>query len=69
MLTMVHKNKRPKHGGSVFGREFLQRERVEAHDILICNYFIPTPIYPEKYFFFYAGSECLQICSFMFAIL
>ena len=27
MIVMMHKNKKLKHGGSVFGREFLWRER------------------------------------------
>ena len=32
MLTIMHKNKSPKHGGSLFGREYLRRERVKAID-------------------------------------
>ena len=33
MLVIVHKNKRLKHGGFVLGREFLQREQLEAQDV------------------------------------
>lgn len=37
MLVTMHKRKKPKHDGSVFGREFIQRERVEAHERLRRN--------------------------------
>lgn len=50
MIVMMHKNKRLKHGGSVFGREFLWREQKEAGGRLIRNYFDPNHGYPERYF-------------------
>jgi hypothetical protein len=50
MVLMLHKNKRPKHGGSVFGRETLRRLRQDADNTLMRNYFGPTPVFPERYF-------------------
>lgn len=50
MIVMMYKNKKPKHGGSVFGREFQWRERKGAGGPLWRNYFAPTPRYPERYF-------------------
>ena len=31
MLVTMHKGKKPKHGGSVYGRAFIRRERIDAH--------------------------------------
>ena len=31
MLLALHANKRPKHGGSVFGRQKLWGEMIDAH--------------------------------------
>ena len=52
MLLMMHHeaNKRPKHGGSVMGREHIRRQRQEAHAKLMANYFMEIPVYPERYF-------------------
>jgi hypothetical protein len=50
MILALHKNKRPKHGGSVFGRERLRRARVDGHNRLMLNYFAESPVYPERYF-------------------
>ncbi|KAE8786419.1 hypothetical protein D1007_39771 [Hordeum vulgare] len=50
MLLMMHKNKRPKHGGSVMGREYIRRQRAEAHAKLRANYFVERPVFPERYF-------------------
>ena len=33
MFLVVHKKKKPKHEGPVMGREFIRRERQEAHNI------------------------------------
>jgi hypothetical protein len=38
ILAIHHNNKRPKHGGSVLGREKLWRERIEGNNKLIHNY-------------------------------
>ena len=45
-----HKNKKLKHGDSIFGREFLWKERKEAGDRLWGDYFASRPHYPERYF-------------------
>ena len=50
MLLAIHANKKPKHGGSVFGRQKLRRERIEADNRLMRHYFVDHPIYPESYF-------------------
>jgi hypothetical protein len=50
MLVAMHKGKKPKHGGSVYGRAFIRRERVEAHKWLMRNYFGSPPVFPERYF-------------------
>ena len=52
MLLMVHSNmnKRPKHGGSQIGREYIRRHREEAHAMLMANYFVDKPVFPERYF-------------------
>ena len=50
MLVMMHKKKKPKHGGSVWGREYIRRMRVDADIRLMHNYFVEQPVYPERYF-------------------
>ena len=50
ILLAIHANKKPKHGGSVFGRQKLWRERMDAHNRLMRNYFVDNPIYPDPYF-------------------
>ena len=50
MVLAMHINKKPKHGGSVFGRQKLWRERIEDHNKLMTNYFAENPAYPESYF-------------------
>jgi hypothetical protein len=40
MLLALHANKRSKHGGSVFGRQKLQRERIKGHNKLMRSYFL-----------------------------
>ena len=37
MLVTMHKRKKPKHGGSVYGRAFIQRERIDVHKQLVRN--------------------------------
>ena len=70
MLLLLHKNKKPKHGGSVIDREYIRRERLEAHAKLIRNYFVDNPVYPERYFrcrfrmgldLFKHIAECVQL--------
>ena len=39
MLVAMHKRKKPKHGGSVYGHAFIRRERIDAHKRLVRNYF------------------------------
>ena len=68
MLTMVHKNKRAKHDRSMFGREFLRRERVEAHERLM-KLFCSKSRLSRKVFLmpvqnvYKFVSPCLQFCE------
>ena len=50
MILMLHNSKKSKHGGSIYGREYLRRMRIDGHIKLMLNYFVETPVYPEKYF-------------------
>jgi len=50
MIFMIHKNKRPKHGASMFDRQVIYRERIAADKRLMRNYFNPNPIFPKKHF-------------------
>jgi hypothetical protein len=50
MLLAWRANKKPKIGGSVFGREKLWRERIEGHNKLMRMYFKDDPTFPESYF-------------------
>lgn len=52
LIMMVHmeKDKRPKHGDFVIGREVIRRRRQEGNHGLMINYFRPNPVYPERYF-------------------
>ena len=50
MILAMHINKKPKHGGSVMGREKIWRDRIDAHNRLMKNYFVENPTYPESYF-------------------
>jgi hypothetical protein len=47
---LLHKNKRPKHGGSVIGRERIWRLRIDADHKLMLNYFVVNEVYPEQFF-------------------
>lgn len=47
LLVAMHERKKPKHDGSVFGREFIRRERVQAHERLMCNYFGTPHVFSE----------------------
>lgn len=52
MLLTVHStmNKKPKHGGSTMGLEYIRRQQEEAHAKLMTNYFVERPVFPERYF-------------------
>uniref|UniRef100_A0A453CWJ5 Uncharacterized protein n=1 Tax=Aegilops tauschii subsp. strangulata TaxID=200361 RepID=A0A453CWJ5_AEGTS len=50
MILAMHLNKKPKHGGSVVGRQKLWRDRIDAHNRLMRNYFAENTTYPESYF-------------------
>ena len=50
IILAMQINKRPKHGGSVFGRRKLWREWIEGHNRLMRNYFVENPTYHESYF-------------------
>ena len=45
----MHINKKLKHGGSVIGHKKLWRDRIDAHNKLLGNYFLENPTYPESY--------------------
>ena len=50
MLLTVHNrmNKRPKHGGSTMGREYIRRQPEEAHAKLMANYFVDSPVCVDR---------------------
>src|SRR3989337_2579148 len=50
MILAMHINKKPKHGGSVMGRQKIWRDRIDAHNRLMRHYFVKNPTYPESYF-------------------
>ena len=50
MILAMHINKKPKHGGSVMGRQKIWRDRIDAHNRLMRHYFVENPTYPESYF-------------------
>ena len=50
MILAMHINKKPKHGGSVMGRQKIWRDMIDAHNRLIRHYFAENPTYPESYF-------------------
>jgi hypothetical protein len=50
MLLAYRAVKKPKIGGSVFGRQKLRRERIKGHEKLMRSYFNENPIFPENYF-------------------
>ena len=56
LVLMLHKNKRPKHDGSVIDHETLRRLGEDADNKLIR----PTPVFSERYF--QAGLGCQLIC-------
>jgi hypothetical protein len=50
MLLTWRANKKPKIGGSVFGRQKLWRERIDGHNKLMRMYFNDDATFPESYF-------------------
>ena len=50
MILAMHINKKPKHGGSVMGRQKIWRDMIDAHNRLMRHYFADNPVYPESYF-------------------
>jgi hypothetical protein len=50
LVLLMHKNTKPEHGGSVFGREYIRRMKINADHKLMCNYFFENPLFCEKYF-------------------
>ena len=50
MILAMHINKKPKHGGSVMGRQKIWRDRIDAHNRLMRHYFADNPVYPESYY-------------------
>jgi hypothetical protein len=50
MLLALRANKKPKIGGSVFGRQKLWREGIECHNKVMQMYFNENPTYLESYY-------------------
>ena len=50
MILAMHINKKPKHGGSVMGRQKNWRDRIDAHNRLIRHYFADNPYIPSRIF-------------------
>ena len=50
MLVAMHKGKKPRHDGSIYGRAFIQREQIDAHKRLMLNYFGSPPVFLDNYF-------------------
>jgi len=50
MIIALHINKKPKHGGSVMGPEKIWRDRIDAHNRLMKNYFVENPTYRSHIF-------------------
>ena len=68
MLVDMHKGKKPKHGGSVYGRAFIRGERVDAHKRFMRNYYCSPPVFSERYFrrqFRMSKDLFVQICNFV----
>ena len=49
MILAMHINKKPKHGGSVMGRQKIWRDKIDADNRLVRHYFVDNPVYPESY--------------------
>lgn len=47
MMMHMHKNKRPKLGGSIVGCELIHRLRQDGHNRPMLNYFASNPVYTE----------------------
>jgi hypothetical protein len=67
MVLALHErnNKRSKRGSSVLGTVKLRRERIDADQRLMRNYFIEDPIYPERWFrhWFRMGTELFRFIA------
>ena len=50
IIVAMHANKKLKHGGSTMGRWKLWRDKIDAHNRLIRNYFPEDTTYPKLYF-------------------
>jgi hypothetical protein len=50
MVLMMHKNKRLKHDGSSWGREYIRRRAIHEDNKLMLNYFVEDAVYLESYF-------------------
>jgi hypothetical protein len=70
LIVALHKNERPKHGGSAIGCERLRRARIEGNNRMMLNYFVGESVYPKRYFqrrfrmgteFFQHTTECVKL--------
>ena len=50
IILAMHINKKPKHGGSVMGRQKIWRDKIDADNRLMRHYFVENLTYPESYF-------------------
>jgi hypothetical protein len=62
LILALHKNKRPKQGGSVISRETLRRARIDGHNWLMRNFFFLNLVISSDSFDagFGIGSELFQ---------
>ena len=67
LLIALHKRKKPKHDGSVFGHEYTRREWVETHKRLMHNFFGTPPGFFQRGIFIDV-SECPRICLCTFML-
>ncbi|KAE8766661.1 putative glucuronosyltransferase GUT1 [Hordeum vulgare] len=50
MILALHIKKKPKHGGSIMGRQKIWRDKIYADNRLMRHYFVDNLVYPESYF-------------------
>jgi hypothetical protein len=50
IVLLMHKNKRSKYGGSVWGHGYIRRQRTGEDNKLMLNYVFDHSVYPERYF-------------------
>jgi hypothetical protein len=49
LVLLMNKNKKPKHGGSVFSCEYIQKMKIDADHKLMANYFLRPSVSREVF--------------------